>query len=359
MKDGNADELWQQAEAGINRALTPEAKLHILSDMVRARVFEQQAITEYLNGKMGGFLNLMIGQEGGAAAVQSMLTPLDHTISGIRGLGFAIMRGLPMRECYAELMGRSGGSSKGKGGMYSFFSPERHHWGIHGLAAAHTPLAAGLAFALKYQGIPGAVVCIMGESAMNQGVYHETMNLAALFSLPVVFVVENNGFGMFTSVGRSSAFRDCLARRAEMYDMEWDRCAGHDIYAVRACLAPALGRARENHRPSLVEISTYRYYGWSVADANHQKYRTREEIEWHKENRDPVTLWNRRLMEEGIASESTMAGIRKEAKEEAREAVAWALESPIPAIDEITDDVYWETDHRTAASGIGRHFFND
>lgn len=143
MEEGD-HHLWQTATAECNLALTAADKLRILTDMVRARVFEQHALKYYNAGRMGGFLDLMIGQEGGAAAVSSMLESQDHTIGGVRGIGFAVMRGLPMRECFAELMGKKAGSCKGKGGMFSFCSPAHHHWGIHGVAAAQTPLAAGL-----------------------------------------------------------------------------------------------------------------------------------------------------------------------------------------------------------------------
>lgn len=357
--EGTAGHLWETAGHAINRVLTPDAKLAILSGLVRARVFEQAALQQFNCGMMAGWLNLQIGQEGVSAGVQSLLTPADHTISGVRGLGFAIMRGLPMRECYAELMGRRTGCSKGKGGMFSFFSPERNHWGIHGVAAAHTPLAAGLAFAMKQREERGVAVCMMGDGAVNQGVFHETLNLAGLFSLPVVFVIENNGFGMFTSVRRSSAFKDCLARRAEMYDISWDRCEGHDVYAVRSCVAPALERAREELRPTVLEVSTFRYCGATVADANNHKYRTKEEIDWHKQHRDPVDLWNQRLIHVGIAGETTLSEMRDLAKQEAREAIGWAREQAPPEIGEIKEDVYWETDHQTPAAGIGRHFFDD
>lgn len=351
--------LWQTATAECNLVLTAEDKLRILTDMVRARVFEQHALRYYNAGKMGGFLDLMIGQEGGAAAVRSMLEPQDHTIGGVRGIGFAVMRGLPMRECLAELMGKKTGSCKGKGGMFSFCSPVHHHWGIHGVAAAQTPLAAGFAFAMKYRSQSGVAVCFLGDGAMNQGVFHETLNLASLFSLPVVYIVENNGYSMGTSVRRSSAFKDYLGRRAEMYDMAWDHCGGHDIYAVRAALDSAMRRAREQQRPTLLEIATYRYYGFTIADANAKKYRTQEEITWHREHRDPLDLWLRRLIAEGVATEEIHDEIRAAAKKEAADAAKWVNAQPAPEIPEIGEDVYWETDHATPASRIGRHVFND
>lgn len=269
------------------------------------------------------------------------------------------MTGIPMVSCMAELMGRIGGISKGKAGMFSCFAPQLNHWGIHGLAAAQTPLASGLAFAMKLREIKGAVVCFLGDGAVNQGVYHEVLNLSALFGLPVVFLIENNGYAMGMSVKRSSAFKDYLAQRAETYGIEWDVCGGHDIYALRACLEPALERARNEFRPTVIEVETYRYYGFTVADANHKRYRTPDEIEWHKQNRDPLNLWNARLIEEGVISDTAIGEMRGAAKIEAAEAVKSACKSPPPLISEITDDVYWEVDHRTPAASHGRYFFDD
>ena len=191
------------------------------------------------------------------------------------------------------------------------------------------------------------------------GYFHESLNIAALFEIPVVYIIENNGYSMGTSQKRSSAYRGCLAQRAEAYDMEWDVIDGSDLYEVRAKTHIAMERARKEHKPSILENTTYRYYGHSVADANHKKYRTPEEIENYKTNHDPIHLWRKRLLEEGVLSEEQAAAIDKEAKQEAAASVKFAEESPAPAVEDIMKDVYWETDNDTPASKLGRHFFSD
>ena len=183
-----------------------------------------------------------------------------------------------MNECMAELYGKATGCSKGKGGSMHFFAPDKNYWGGHGIVAGQTPLGAGLAYGLKYQGLKGACLCYLGDGAINQGAYHESLNLAALFDLPVIYVIENNGYSMGTSQKRSSAFKSCLAERADGYNIAWDTVNGEDVYEVRAKTQVAMERAHEESRPTVLEISTYRYYGHSVADANSKKYRSPEEI---------------------------------------------------------------------------------
>ena len=242
-----------------NCSLSAADKIAIFTQMVRIRRFEQQMLKNYNAGYMGGFLILSIGQEAIAAAVRSVMIDVDHGVSGWRGMGHALAAGMSMESMAAELMGRSAGCSKGKGGMFSFFAPSKHHWGCHATAAGQVPLAAGFAFALKQKGVRGAAVCFLGEGAVNQGVYHESLNLAGLFELPVVYIIENNGYSMFTSERRSSVFRDCLAKRAEGYDIEWDQFPDSDVYEIRARVGRALERARNESKPTVLEIETYRY----------------------------------------------------------------------------------------------------
>jgi pyruvate dehydrogenase E1 component alpha subunit len=343
----------------INQSFDAAAKLDLYRQMVRIRVFEQAALKRYQWGDIGGWLNLSIGQESIAAAVRSLMGPDDHSISGSRGIGQAIAAGMEMGPCLAELMGKTNGCSQGKGGMFSFYQPSRHHWGCHGLAAAQTPLAAGLAFALKQLGVNGAVVCFMGDGAVNQGVYHESLNLAGLFGLPVIYIIENNGFAMGTSVARSSRFTECLARRAETYGIEWDHFEDSDPYEIRAKTWTAIERARVESRPTVLEIATYRYYGASVADANHKRYRSAEEIEERKANHDPLTLWRLRLIEETILDSASVERIREHAIAEAQQAVHFATQGIAPGIPQISEHVYWETDHKTTRAKTGRHFFDE
>lgn len=345
-------------EYPINRDWSAEGKIDLYRQMMRIRKFEQAALKRYNSGKMGGFLVLDIGQESVSTTVRSLMEPEDHGISGWRGMGHALAAGMEMGPCMAELFGKTNGCSKGKSGAFSFYAPSRHHWGCYANAASQTPLAAGLAFALKLRKIKGVVFCFLGDGAVNQGVYHESLNLAGLFGLPVIYIIENNGFAMFTSASRSAVFTDCLARRAETYGIDWDLLRDEDPYELRARIQPAIERAREHQRPTVLEISTYRYYGSHVADANHKKYRTPEEIE-EKKARDPMMLWGSQLVAEDILDQVGLDRISDEARAEAIAAVEFAENGVAPTVDDISRDVYWETDHATESSKIGRHFFDD
>lgn len=342
----------------INADWSPEGKVDLLRQMLRIRRFEHGCLRQFCNGKMAGWLLLDVGQESIAAGVRSLLGPDDHTISGPRGLGHALAAGLELGPCMAELYGKQVGCSHGKGGMFSMFAPDRNHWGCYGIAAAQTPLAAGLAFGLKQRSIPGAVVCFLGDGATNQGVYHESLNLAGLFGLPVVYLIENNHFSWGTSVARSSRFTDCLARRAETYDIAWDHFSGTDLYEVRAKVSTALDRARQQLQPTVLEIDTYRYYGASVADANHKKYRTPEDIE-ERNARDPMMLWKMHLFANQWLTEADYEAMDEAMKHEVADAIRFAEDGPAPTLADVGRDVYWESDHDTPAARIGWHFFDD
>ncbi|MEN9022362.1 MAG: pyruvate dehydrogenase (acetyl-transferring) E1 component subunit alpha, partial [Verrucomicrobiales bacterium] len=331
----------------------------ILRDIVRIRRFEQAALKQYTAGKMGGFLHLYNGQESVAVGTISLAGESDHIITAYRDHGHALAVGMSMNECMAELYGKATGCSKGKGGSMHFFAPDKNYWGGHGIVAGQTPLGAGLAYGLKYQGLKGACLCYLGDGAINQGAYHESLNLAALFDLPVIYVIENNGYSMGTSQKRSSAFKSCLAERADGYNIAWDTVNGEDVYEVRAKTQVAMERAHEESRPTVLEISTYRYYGHSVADANSKKYRSPEEIKQYQEHHDPIVLWRKRLLEEGVLTEDQASEMDKEAKAEAKDAVKFAEESPFPEPKAILEDVYYEVDQGTEAGQTGKHFFND
>ena len=327
--------------------------------MVRIRRFEQTALKFYNGGKMGGFLHLYIGQESVAVGTISLCGDNDHVITAYRCHGHALTVGMDMNPCMAELYGKATGSAKGKGGSMHLFDPSRNFWGGHGIVAGQTPLGLGLAYGVKYKNLEGCCLCYMGDGAVNQGAFHESLNIAALFEIPVVYIIENNGYSMGTSQQRSSAYKDCLAQRAEAYDMDWDLVNGEDLYEVRAKTHIAIERARKESKPTVLEIATYRYYGHSVADANAKKYRTPDEVEKYKTYHDPIRLWRRRLIEEAVFTDVEADAIDKEAKQAATESAKFADESPAPTVESIFDDVYWETDNNTEASKIGRHFFND
>jgi pyruvate dehydrogenase E1 component alpha subunit len=347
------------ASSPINQALTAEQKVELLRTMIRIRRFEQASLKYYNAGRIGGFLHLYIGQESVAVGTISLCGENDHNITAYRCHGHALASGMNMNECMAELFGKYTGSAKGKGGSMHFFAPDKNFWGGHGIVGGQTPLGLGLAYGLKYKGLQGAALCYMGDGAVNQGAFHESLNLAALFELPVVYIIENNGYSMGTSQKRSSAYRGCLAQRAEAYDMEWDLIDGSDIYEVRAKTHIAMERARKESRPTVLEITTYRYYGHSVADANAKKYRSPEEIENYKNNYDPINTFRNRLLQEGVITQEQADAINKEAADEAAAAVEFADASPAPSIESIMDDVYWEVDNKTIAGQTGRHFFND
>ena len=261
------------ADAAINRQLTKEDKIRLLREMYRIRRFEQTSLKYYNLGKMGGFLHLYSGQEAVAVGTISLLGENDHVITAYRDHGHALAAGMDHKACMAELFGKATGCSKGKGGSMHFFAPDKNYWGGHGIVGGQTPLGAGIAFAIKYKGLRGCCLCYLGDGAINQGPFHESLNLAALFKLPVIYIIENNGYSMGTSQQRSSAYRDTLAQRAEAYNMAWDVFKGEDIYEVRAKTQIAIDRAYHESEPTLLEIQTYRYYGHSVADANAKKYR--------------------------------------------------------------------------------------
>lgn len=240
-----------------------------------------------------------------------------------------------------------------------YFAPDKNYWGGHGIVGGQTPLGTGLAYGIKYKGLKGCSLTFLGDGAINQGAYHESLNLAALFELPVVFIIENNGYSMGTSQVRSSAYpEEGLAARAEAYNMDWDVCMGENLYEVRAHVSEAMKRAHEQSKPTILEIKTYRYYGHSVADANAKKYRTKEEIEKYQRDHDPLKVWQAVLEGEGVLTSEQAAEIDNAAKEEAKAAVVFAEESPYPEISDISTDIYWELDNNTEASKQGTILFD-
>lgn len=349
----------KSSDAPINAKLTAADKIDLYRQMVRVRRFEQVSLQHYQAGRMGGFLHLYIGQESVAIGCVSLMGKNDHVITAYRDHAHALGVGMTMNECMAELFGKATGCSKGKGGSMHYFAPDKNYWGGHGIVAGQTPLGLGLAYGLKYRGLKGAALCFLGDGAVNQGAFHESLNLAALWDLPVIYVIENNGYSMGTSQARSSAYSENLAKRAEGYGMAWDSFVGEDIYDVRARVQVAIDRAHNESKPTLLEIATYRWEGHSVADANKLKYRTKEEVEKYQKQHDPIQVWKRNLLEEGVATEDELKKIDREAQAEAEASAEFAKSSPYPEPESIFEDVYWEVDNKTEAGATGRHFFND
>ena len=346
------------ATAPINKSLSKDEKIDLYRTIAGIRRFEERSLRAYNQGKIGGFLHLYIGQEAVAAGIVSLMEENDHIITAYRDHGHALAVGMSMNECMAEMYGKHTGCSKGKGGSMHFFAPDKNYWGGHGIVAGQTPLGAGLAFALKYKGLKGCAMAFLGDGAVNQGSFMETLNLASLWNIPVVFVIENNGYSMGTSLKRSSA-EENLAHRADGFDMEWEVCNGHDVFEVREVANRAMIRAREEHKPFLLEIRTYRYRGHSVADANHEKYRTKEEIEEYKRTKDPLNVVKEHLLSDGTLTEELAKKIDQEKKDEAEASAKFADESPVAPRSEIQTDVYWEVDNDSEGKLKGTYFFND
>ena len=343
------------SRAPVNAPLSAEAKIDLYRQMIRIRRFEERSLRAYQAKKIGGFLHLYIGQEAVAVGCCSLLGPNDHIITAYRDHGHALAVGMDMKPLMAELYGKATGCSKGKGGSMHFFDPSRNFWGGHGIVGGQIPLGTGIAYALKYRGVKGACLAFMGDGAVNQGAVHEAYNLAALWQLPVIFVIENNGYSMGTSQARSSA--GDLARRAEPYGMDWGMCDGHDLYEVRAGIVKYLERAREESKPSVVEVRTYRYRGHSVADPDNT-YRTKVEIEEYRKTKDPIQVFQALLLAEGVLDEGRLAEIDSAARAEAEQSAEFAEASPYPAVEDIQKDVYWEEDNPGEKKSQGRIFFD-
>ena len=343
------------ANSPVNKQLSADQKIDLYEQMVRIRRFEERSLRAYQQGKIGGFLHLYIGQEAVAVGSVSTLGDDDHIITAYRDHGHAIAVGMNMDECMAELYGKKTGCSKGKGGSMHFFAPDKNFWGGHGIVGGQTPLGLGIAYALKHFKKKGSCLCFMGDGATNQGPFYESLNLAALWELPVIYIIENNGYSMGTAEGRHSA-GEPLARRGDAFDIDWKVAHGHDLYEVRQVVQEAVERAHEFNKPTVLEIITYRYRGHSVADPD-QTYRSKEEIEEYKKNKDPLSLFKSKLLEEGVLTDDKALELDQNAKDEANASAEFASASPFPEPDELMDDVYWETDNPDKRTSEGRIFF--
>jgi pyruvate dehydrogenase E1 component alpha subunit len=304
--------------------------------MLLIRRFEERAGEMYTKAKIGGFLHLCIGEEATIVGSVNALADTDYLISTYREHGQAIARGTNPNVVMAELFGKEDGCSGGRGGSMHLFDLERRFMGGYGIVGGNLPLAAGLGLASAYRGDNDVTLCMMGDGATNQGTFGETMNLTALWDLPVVFVVVNNQFGMGTSLERHSAVTD-LSQKAGGFGVPGSKCDGMDVLDVHAAVSEAVQKARDESTPQLVEAVTYRYRGHSMADP--EEYRTKEQVEeWRK--RDPITTFGDRLKDEGAASDDDLEQMDKEAVEAVDKAVEFAEESPFPDLGSMYDHVY-------------------
>jgi pyruvate dehydrogenase E1 component alpha subunit len=308
----------------------------LLARMTLIRRFEEEAGRQYQRAKAGGFLHLGIGEEATIVGTVAGMRDKDYLIGTYRTHGHAIARGTEPKYVMAELFGRVDGTSGGRGGSMHIFDGENRFMGGYGVVGGNLPIAAGLALSSQYKGEDSVTVCMFGDGASNTGNFGETMNLAALWKLPVFFLVENNLYGMGTSVERHSAQTD-LSKKAEGYGISGERIDGMDVIAVRDAVAEGVRRAREEQRPTIIEAFTYRYRGHSAADP--EVYREREEVEeWRQ--RDPIESFARRCVKAGVLGEREVQEVRDKAEATVTEAVEFAGASPEPALDTLYENLY-------------------
>src|SRR5712692_4029101 len=303
----------------------------LLHQMLLIRRFEEKSAESYSLGKIGGFCHLYIGQEAVGVGAISAVRRDDYVITSYREHGQALAKGISADAVMAELFGKSGGCSHGKGGSMHLFDKSVNFLGGHAIVGAQIPLATGVAFASKYKETDQVTLCFFGEAAVNQGAFHESLNLAQLWKLPCIYVCENNQYGMGTSLARAMSLQD-VAQKASAYEMESEFVDGMGVLAMRHAIERAVKRAREESRPTLIEARTYRYMGHSMSDPG--KYRTREEIEKYQE-RDPIKTFSDSLKARGVVTDKDVAEIEAQVKEEIERAVRFAEESPEPNPEEL------------------------
>lgn len=305
--------------------------------MVLIRKFEEAAAKAYSIGKIGGFLHLYIGQEAVGVGAIASLTPKDYIVSTYRDHGHAIARGLDIKPLMCELFGKGNGISKGNGGSMHFFDKNAHFMGGHGIVGGHISLAAGIAFASKYKKEDSVTICFFGEGAANIGSFHEGLNLAAIWKLPVVFICENNHYAMGTPEYRALAVKD-VSVRAYAYDMARDHIEGDEVRKVRDHVQVAVDRARRGEGPTLIEVSTYRFRGHSMSDP--AKYRTKEELDSYKK-KDPLLRARQELELSGLKSEE-LDKMELNLQSQVDEAYDFADKSPEPPLSQMYKYVYAE-----------------
>jgi pyruvate dehydrogenase E1 component subunit alpha len=317
------------------KPFTPEEDLRAYRQMLVIRRFEEKAGQFYGMGHIGGFCHLYIGQEAVVVGMQMALKPGDEVITAYRDHGHTLAVGMDPKRVMAELTGRRGGCSKGKGGSMHMFAPEKYFYGGHGIVGACVPLGAGLAFANKYRGNDHVCLCYFGDGATNQGQVYETFNMAELWKLPVVFIIENNKYAMGTSIERSSSTTH-LSQRGLSFAIPGEHVDGMDVCAVRSAGQRAIAYARAGKGPTILEMLTYRYRGHSMSDP--AKYRTREEVQHVRETHDAIELVRQRLLKGGTP-EDDLKRIDREVREIINGAADFALSDPEPARDELYTDV--------------------
>jgi pyruvate dehydrogenase E1 component alpha subunit len=330
-----------KAPKPVKTEFSKEQYMYWYESMQLQRKFEEKAGQLYGQQKIRGFCHLYIGQEAGSSGSYSALTKDDKWITAYRDHGIPLALGSDPKAIMAELYAKATGSSKGKGGSMHIFDKSVNFVGGHGIVGAQIPMGAGIAFAEKYNKTKNLCICFFGDGAVRQGALHEAFNMAMLWKLPVIFVVENNGYAMGTSVARTSNVTE-LYTIGESYDMPSEPVDAMDVEAVHEAVSRAADRARSGEGPTFLEFRTYRYRGHSMSDP--QKYRTKDEVEQYKQ-RDPIEMVRTRILEKNIATQEDMDAIDKKIKATVDESVKFAEESPYPSPEEAYKDVYVQSDY--------------
>ncbi len=328
------------ADSGLG-ATDAAQRRQLLRSMLLQRRFEERCAEAYALGRIGGFCHLYIGQEACGTGIISMLRPDDYIITTYRDHGQALARGITPRAVMAELFGRSDGCARGKGGSMHLFDRNTNFLGGHGIVGGHVPIGTGVGFAIKYRGGDQVMACFMGESVVNTGAFHEALNMAGLWKLPVVYIIENNRYGMGTSLERASAIND-IYQRGAAYDMPRGVVDGQDVLAVRKAMGEAIHRARTESLPTLLEVRTYRFMGHSMSDAVSGTYRTKAELEEYMQ-RDPISVLRKHMEDLGEIDDAAVAAMDDEVKAEVQDAWDFAEASPEPAPESLWEDVLVET----------------
>jgi pyruvate dehydrogenase E1 component alpha subunit len=333
----NGTSVRDQSQAPLPKDENRETLLDYYYQMVLVRHFEEKAGEMYNRARIGGYCHLNLGEEATVVGFCAGLAPDDYVYTNYREHGYAICRGLSPKAVMAELFGKETGSSRGRGGSMHLFDRERHFMGGYAIVGGQLPLATGAAFALAYRGEQQIVACQMGDGTTNAGTFHEALNLAKIYHLPIVYFVVNNLYGMGLRVEQGSALAE-LYRKACAYDMASWRVDGTDVLAVRDAVRQAATLARDQHEPSLIEAISYRFRGHSVVDPD--RYRDKEQVQRSRQEHDPIAAFATRLMETGLIDEAGLRQIDERAQHDVEAAVQFAEQSPDPSVEAFMSDLY-------------------
>ena len=329
-------EITPEQTERVRALLSDEEIVSMYEDMLRIRRFEERAGRAYQQGKIKGFCHLYIGQEGVAVGAMRAIEPRDYVVAAYREHGHAIARGMTPDAVMAELFGKQDGCSGGMGGSMHLFDVEKKFYGGWGIVGGQIPTATGIAWASKYRKEDAVCLCFFGEGSIHQGAFHEAANMAALWELPVVYIIENNKYAMGTSLERASSITE-LEKKAISYGIDHDTIDGQNIFDVWEAITHAAKRAREDGMPTLIDIRTYRYRGHSMSDP--AKYRTKEEVE-QAQGLDPIQRLHNWLVEQGIKSDDELKELDKQLKAEAKQSEKFAEEGEQPPLSALYDNVY-------------------